>query len=75
MRRKLLQLTVRARSTPRMSLMLDIERESRGGAVHRFWQHRIQEAFEQEGYDASLNKERPMFRLRWTGFGWQSILR
>jgi len=34
------------------------ERERAAGERSpRFWQHRIQEAFEQEGYDASLNKD------------------
>jgi hypothetical protein len=54
-KRKLLQLTEKGRSYAE-SLDLDTEHQGRGGIVHRYWQTRIKEAFEEAGWSAHLEK-------------------
>jgi hypothetical protein len=36
------------------SLDLDTKHQGRGGIIHRYWQHRIKEAFEEQGWAAEL---------------------
>jgi shikimate kinase len=55
-KRKLLQLTEKGREYARESLDLDAKHRGRGGIIHRYWQHRIREAFEEAGWDAFLEK-------------------
>lgn len=31
-----------------------MDAHTRGGVVHRFWQHRLRDAFEEQGYNAEL---------------------
>jgi energy-coupling factor transporter ATP-binding protein EcfA2 len=56
-RRKLLQLTDQGRDYAREELDLEVERKGRGGVVHRFWQHRVQDRFEEVGWSASLEED------------------
>ncbi|RMB12931.1 ATP-binding protein [Haloplanus aerogenes] len=53
--RKLLQLTEKGRDYAK-SLDLEVKHTGRGGVVHRYWQHRIQDAFEEAGWHAFLEK-------------------
>jgi hypothetical protein len=55
-KRKLLQLTDKGRDHAGNSLDLDTKHEGRGGVVHRYWQHRIKEAFEDAGWHSFLEK-------------------
>lgn len=52
-RRKLLQLTDKGRDYAE-SLDLDTKHEGRGGIIYRYWQHRIKEAFEDQGWYTEL---------------------
>lgn len=56
-KRKLLQLTEKGREYVENHLNLDVSHNGRGGIVHRYWQHRIQESFETRGWNVSLEKE------------------
>jgi DNA-binding MarR family transcriptional regulator len=53
-KRKLLQLTEKGRDYAEDSLDLDTKHQGRGGIIHRYWQHRIKEAFEEQGWAAEL---------------------
>jgi len=53
-RRKLLELTKKGREYAENSLELDTKERGRGGVVHRYWQHRIKEAFEEAGWYAEV---------------------
>jgi DNA-binding PadR family transcriptional regulator len=53
-KRKLLQLTEKGRDYVEDSLDLNTKHEGRGGIIHRYWQHRIKEAFEEQGWAAEL---------------------
>ena len=53
-KRKLLQLTDRGRDYVEDQLDLEAEHEGRGGIIHRYWQHRIKEALEDEDLNAYL---------------------
>jgi DNA-binding PadR family transcriptional regulator len=53
--RKLLQLTEKGQDYAE-SLGLEGKHTGRGGVVHRYWQHRIRNAFEEAGWDAFLEK-------------------
>jgi hypothetical protein len=55
-KRKLLQLTERGRDYAENSLDLEVKQRGRGGIIHRYWQHRVKEAFEEAGWDAFLEK-------------------
>jgi DNA-binding MarR family transcriptional regulator len=55
-KRKLLQLTEQGREYAHDELGLDVEDDGRGGIVHRYWQHRIRDAFEEAGWSAFLEK-------------------
>ena len=54
--RKLLELTDKGRSYAEKQLGLDVEHQGRGGIVHRYWQHRIKDRFEEAGWDAFIEK-------------------
>jgi DNA-binding MarR family transcriptional regulator len=54
-KRKLLQLTDKGRDYAE-SLDLEAEHRGRGGIIHRYWQHQIKKAFEQQGQKAFLEK-------------------
>ncbi|ADE04853.1 ATP-binding protein [Haloferax volcanii] len=51
-RRKLLELTKKGRQYVEDELDLEAKHRGRGGVVHRYWQTRIKEAFEQAGWYA-----------------------
>ncbi|MFB6159544.1 MAG: ATP-binding protein [Candidatus Nanohalobium sp.] len=51
-RRKLLELTKKGRQYVEEELDLEAKHRGRGGVVHRYWQTRIKEAFEQAGWYA-----------------------
>jgi len=53
--RKLLQLTEKGREHAQ-NLDLDVEREGRGGIIHRYWQHFIRDTFEEAGWHSFLEK-------------------
>lgn len=53
-KRKLLQLTEKARDYIEENLGLDVKQRGRGGIIHRYWQHRIKEAFEERGWTAEI---------------------
>lgn len=53
-KRKLLELTEKGREYATQELDLAVERTGRGGIVHRYWQHRIADAFEAAGWDATV---------------------
>jgi DNA-binding MarR family transcriptional regulator len=53
-KRKLLQLTEKGRDYVEDHLDLDSKQRGRGGIMHRYWQHRIMEAFEEAGWTAEL---------------------
>jgi DNA-binding PadR family transcriptional regulator len=55
-RKKLLELTDKGRDYVENQLDLDAKHRGRGGIVHRYWQHRIKEAFEDAGWHAFLEK-------------------
>jgi DNA-binding MarR family transcriptional regulator len=55
-KRKLLQLTEKGRDYAEKSLDLDMRHTGRGGIIHRYWQNRIKEIFEQQSWDAFLEK-------------------
>jgi hypothetical protein len=55
-KRKLLQFTDKGRDYIEDQLDLDPSREGRGGVVHRYWQHRIKDLFEEAGWHAFLEK-------------------
>jgi DNA-binding PadR family transcriptional regulator len=55
-RKKLLELTDKGRDYAENQLDLDAKHRGRGGIVHRYWQHRIKEAFEDSGWHAFLEK-------------------
>ncbi|MFB6241173.1 MAG: ATP-binding protein [Candidatus Nanosalina sp.] len=54
-KRKLLQLTEKGRDYAE-SLDLEVKHRGRGGIIHRYWQHQIKKAFEQQGQKAFLEK-------------------
>lgn len=54
--RKLLQLTEKGRDYVEEDTQLDSAHPGRGGVVHRYWQHRIKELFEEIGWHAFLEK-------------------
>ena len=54
-KRKLLQLTEKGRDYAE-SLDLEVKHRGRGGIIHRYWQHQIKEAFEEQGWKAFLEK-------------------
>jgi hypothetical protein len=51
-KRKLLEITDKGRTYLKESLEIDLQRKGRGGIVHRYWQHRIKEVFEEAGWTA-----------------------
>jgi len=53
-KRKLLELTEKGRDYAENQLDLDTCHTGRGGVIHRYWQHRIQDAFENTGWTAEL---------------------
>ncbi|MDZ7688620.1 MAG: ATP-binding protein [Halobacteriales archaeon] len=55
-KRKLLQLTEQGRKYAQNELDLEVEDDGRGGIVHRYWQHRIRDAFEKKGWHAFVEK-------------------
>jgi len=55
-KRKLLQLTEKGRDYVENNLDLNVGHRGRGGIVHRYWQHRIEEAFEEQGWSAFVEK-------------------
>ena len=55
-KRKLLQLTEKGRDYVEENLDLEVGHRGRGGIVHRYWQHRIEEAFEEQGWSAFVEK-------------------
>lgn len=55
-RKKLLELTDKGRSYVEDELDLDVKHRGRGSIVHRYWQHKIREAFEEAGWHAFLEK-------------------
>ncbi|WP_254767473.1 hypothetical protein [Salinilacihabitans rarus] len=52
--RKLLELTQHGREYVEDNLDFNPRFEGRGGIVHRYWQHRIKERFEEAGWTADL---------------------
>jgi hypothetical protein len=52
--RKLLELTEKGRNHAKRELDLQVEQSGRGGVVHRYWQHRVKEMFEEAGWEAFL---------------------
>jgi len=54
--RKLLQFTEKGRDIVEEDTKLDSAHPGRGGVVHRYWQHRIRDAFEEAGWHAFLEK-------------------
>jgi DNA-binding MarR family transcriptional regulator len=54
-KRKLLQLTEKGRDYAE-TLDLETKHRGRGGIIHRYWQHQIKEAFEEQGQKAFLEK-------------------
>ena len=55
-RKKLLELTDKGRSYVENELELEAKHRGRGGIIHRYWQHKIMEAFEEAGWHAFLEK-------------------
>jgi DNA-binding PadR family transcriptional regulator len=55
-KRKLLQITDKGRDYIEDNLDLEAKQRGRGGVVHRYWQHRIKEVFEEAGWDVFLEK-------------------
>jgi len=55
-KRKLLQLTEKGRDHAEQELDLDTEQTGRGGIVHRYWQHKIRETFEDAGWQSFVEK-------------------
>jgi hypothetical protein len=53
-KRKLLDFTDRGREYVENDLDLEVNQQGRGSGVHRYWQHRIKEAFETAGWAAEL---------------------
>jgi len=51
-KRKLLELTDKGRNYIEEELDIEVEQKGRGGVVHRYWQKRIKEAFENRGWTA-----------------------
>lgn len=56
-RRKLLQLTEQGREYVEDELGIQVDRDGRGGIIHRFWQHHIRDLFTEAGWSASLEDE------------------
>jgi hypothetical protein len=54
-KRKLLQLTEKGRDYAE-SLDLEVKHRGRGGIIHRYWQHQIKKAFEEQSQKAFLEK-------------------
>jgi len=54
-KRKLLQLTEKGREYAE-TLDLEVKHRGRGGVIHRYWQHQIKGAFEDQGWHAFLEK-------------------
>jgi DNA-binding MarR family transcriptional regulator len=54
--RKLLQLTEKGRDYVEEGTELDSAHAGRGGIIHRYWQHRIRDAFEEAGWHAFIEK-------------------
>jgi len=54
-KRKLLQLTEKGRDYAE-TLDLETKHRGRGGIIHRYWQHQIKDAFEDQGWHAFLEK-------------------
>jgi len=54
-KRKLLQLTEKGRDYAE-TLDLETKHRGRGGIIHRYWQHQIKEAFEEQSQKAFLEK-------------------
>jgi hypothetical protein len=55
-RKKLLELTDKGRSYVEEQLNVEAKHKGRGSIVHRYWQTRIKEAFEEAGWHAFLEK-------------------
>jgi len=55
-RKKLLELTDKGRDYAQNQLDLDTKHRGRGSIIHRYWQTRIKEAFEDAGWHAFLEK-------------------
>jgi DNA-binding PadR family transcriptional regulator len=55
-KRKLLQLTEKGRSYAENQLDLEVKHRGRGGIIHRYWQTRIRDAFNEAGWSAHLEK-------------------
>jgi len=55
-KRKLLQLTEKGRDYVEEELGIEVKHRGRGGVVHRYWQKRIREAFEEAGWHAFIEK-------------------
>jgi len=55
-RKKLLELTDKGREYAENRLELEVKHRGRGGVVHRYWQHKIREAFNKMGWHAFLEK-------------------
>ena len=55
-RKKLLELTDKGRDYAENQLDLDPKHRGRGGIIHRYWQHKIREAFDEMGWHAFLEK-------------------
>jgi hypothetical protein len=49
--RKLLELTENGRDYVEDSLNVDTEQQGRGGIIHQYWQHRIEQVFEDASWD------------------------
>jgi len=55
-KRKLLQLTEQGRKYAKNELDVEVKQEGRGDIIHRYWQHRIKDAFEEKGWHAFVEK-------------------
>lgn len=53
-RRKLLELTDKGREYAESELALEVKQRGRGGVVHRYWQHRIKEMFDDAGWEGFI---------------------
>jgi len=53
-KRKLLELTERGREFAETELSVETRHQGKGGIIHRYWQHRIKEAFEEAGWTAEI---------------------
>jgi len=64
-KRKLLELTDKGRDYVESVLELETKHRGRGSVVHRYWQHRIKEAFEEAGWHAFWRSSMPMSMSTW----------